>query len=167
MMVRPGGHDDCPQMKTVSQLRWEAASILASGCAVHFFDIMWANGDLQMEMFRRIGETAAMVCKGALCVQGVNAAEIAVYYSQADRLNRSPQDAEQYESRLMGLCRILCETQRPYRVVTNFENLDGISLLILPDTQYPPDGLGDFLEHGGNVLVTGGFAKRSDRNNFV
>ncbi|MBE0601166.1 MAG: beta-galactosidase trimerization domain-containing protein, partial [Firmicutes bacterium] len=161
LMTRPGTHNDTPNMKPLDQIRAEAFTILANGGAVHLFDIMWPDGTLQQAMWDRNAQVFAEIHQRTPWLGGHSAAQVAIYYSEANVLWYGKADhVFRAEANVFGAARVLLETGTPFDVLTEItgNKLDRYDVLILPNvacmSREELQAVRSFVQNGGGLVCT-------------
>jgi hypothetical protein len=161
IMTRPGSHNDTPNMKTLDHLRSEAFTAIANGGAVHLFDIMWADGSLQKEMWDRNRQIFAETNQRKRWLGGNPIKSVAVYFSEATRIWFGHDDIfNRYDAHFFGMCRAMIEEHIPFNIITQLdkENLSEYKALVLPNTacmsKKEVSAIEEFVKEGGGLVCT-------------
>jgi hypothetical protein len=137
---------DHVQSKSVARIAMQAVSALTSGAAIRIIDAIDPAGTVQPEFYRQLGELFASLAPLEPFVGGEAVEDIAVYASDASRMNYGENGHSIAESglragsmphvdALRGAVRALARAHLPFGIVTReaLSRLGKFRLLILPD----------------------------------
>ena len=150
------GWGDFGSIKNKAALEYECFRAIANGATCCIGDQPHPSGVLDKEKYKRIGEVYKKVkekeewCRGAIPIK-----EIGVIFSEANENTLASGDI----STDTGVLRILLEEKMQFQFLDRENNLDGYSLIILPDKiSMDKDFLTkikNYLKNGGRILISG------------
>lgn len=151
-----GGWGDFGSLKSVAQLQYEAATILANGGLCSIGDQLHPNGRLDRTVYEVIGQTYRFVEeREAWCLPARSLAEVALLVDDQPSSLLGPVDPG---PNIWGAAKMLLEAHIPFDVVDAEADLSRYRLVILPDNRsLPPGAIGRiqaFLASGGRLLLT-------------
>lgn len=158
---------DFGSVKTVAQLQWETATMLANGSGCSIGDQLDPSGRLEPLVYQRIGAAYRDVaaCE-PWCRDARPVTEIAVLADD----ERGGHGAARAPDAIWGVTRMLVETRHQFDIIDReTEDLDRYRLLILPDSLEIDAALASriqaFVDRGGKLIASGqaGFAPEDHR----
>ncbi len=145
---------DLGSLKTVDQIRFEGATMLAGD------GVVGSGGDrpqggcrLQKQVYKNTGKVFRQVNEITPYIQGAEPmAEIAILADSQNSPSMNYPSANIY-----GAVKMLLELHHQFTVIDEFENLSPYRLVILPNNQKIGSGLrkkiSDYIENGGSVIA--------------
>ncbi len=167
---------DHTSMKSISELRCEAATTLANGGSAFFIDAINPDGTLEPSVYEQLGKVTASLAPFIRNIKDYNpiiAANTGIYLSMASHINEKyngipikhlTENPWQYSTtppvmEMMGASTCLAQAHHLYRVVRDDANLAELSDLIINDAQFiaadEANRIRDFVREGGTLIATG------------
>lgn len=172
IMTRPGDHNDTPNMIPFDHTMHEAMSIISNGGAVHLFDIMWADGSLQKETWKRNAQVFKEIKLRAEWLKGVSKSQVVVLYSENSLVRYAKnRQLDKFVTHIYGICRALTELKIPYDIATNLDGISKYDTLILPNAACLSDSeiskIKKFVVDGGGLICSNKTSLYGSKGEFL